>query len=93
METAERPPDIFEKTGEEHVTSLIESIDKIIPELEKFCVNAKEDEEKERSSRKSFFTSDEPELPADESNSDSDDASNDEAKLEENPTTSQNEFN
>lgn len=73
METAERPPDIFEKAGEEHVTTLIQSIDKIIPELEKFCITAKEGEEKERTSRKSFFSSDKPELPVDEPNTDTDD--------------------
>lgn len=73
LEIADRPADIFEKTGEEPVTTLIESIDRIIPELKKFCVTAKEEEEKERSSRKSFFSSDKPELPVDESNSDSDD--------------------
>ncbi|XP_055323516.1 uncharacterized protein LOC129578662 [Sitodiplosis mosellana] len=73
LETAERTVDAFQEADEEHVTNLIKSIHDLIPELKKFCISAKEADEKERQSRKSEFASDRPELPEDKWNLDSDD--------------------
>lgn len=72
METAERTPE-FKEEDEENVAKLIKAIHDIIPELEKFCVTAKEKDEKEREARKKEFLSDRPEFPEQTSDLDSDD--------------------
>lgn len=70
LESAERTPEFFKEEDEEFVTNMIKSIHDIIPELEKYCIDAKQEDEKERQSRKSEFATDKPELP--ELNLDSD---------------------
>ncbi|XP_031616663.1 uncharacterized protein LOC116336734 [Contarinia nasturtii] len=80
LEIAERTPDFFKDEHEEQVTNFIESIHKIIPELEQYCVRKKNEDEEERLSRKSELslevsktledpkTSEDPNMPEEESN-------------------------
>lgn len=67
---AERTPDFFSPEDEELVAILIKAIDDIVPELQNFCVNVKEEDEKERQARKSEFSNDGPEFPEDENEED-----------------------
>lgn len=65
---AERTPDFFSPEDEELVAILIKAINDIVPELQNFCINVKEDDEKEQQARKSEFSNDGPEFPNDDVN-------------------------
>lgn len=82
LETAERTPDAFKEEDEEYVTNLIQSIHRIIPELEKYCIKAKKNDEKERQARNSEFSSVRPELSEETANLDSDDDDDDDINPE-----------